>query len=102
MNFLTVEVLISTISFLIMAVVYLYWHEYRMNIFTRLLATLTASFALIMAYVGYNVLAIDFHWSVLSGTWVAYTIYGLLACVGSFGAFVFVKETRREIKRRRK
>lgn len=90
---LTVMVLVAALGFLTMATVYLGWHKFRVNIFTWLMATLTLSLAGIMTYVGYNVLAQDFGWPVASGTAVAYAVYTVLACVGTFGAFVFIRET---------
>lgn len=99
---ITILSLIGAVSMTVMAVVYLCFHSFRDNVFTWWLATLSLSFSVIMDYVGYNVLAVKFGGPPATGTWAADAVYGLIALVGVMGDYVFIRETVRQRKAKRK
>jgi hypothetical protein len=95
---LVVLVLLAALSWAAIACIYVGWHAFMRELFTRWLAVTVSALALILAYVGYNVIARYTHWPVASGTIVADLVYGLLATLGVFGSVVFARETRKQRK----
>jgi hypothetical protein len=81
MSAITVEVFIAGFFSLGTPFIYLGFHKWRANPFTRMFATLTTGFALILAYVWYNIAAELFGWPIATGTIVAVIVYGLIALI---------------------
>lgn len=77
--------------------VYIGWHRWFSNIFTRFMAYQSFSFALILDYVAYNELAAVFHWpSAREYIVVALAVWAIIASVKIFGFYTFTRETIRQ------
>lgn len=99
MDAITVEIIWSSLFALSTAVIYLKWHKWKVNPFTRAFALLVTGFALILTYVVYNVLAKIFGWFIASGTLVAVLVYGLIAVIETvlFGVVLYLTFVKKDV-----